>query len=299
MPHLWWCYPLVGAFVGLFAGLLGIGGGLLIVAALVWMLPLQGVPDEAILHVALATSLASIVLTAMSSGAAHQRRGSVLWPSVAWMVPGLLLGGAMGARTAGSLTTDTLRAGVAIFCVLAAIQLWRGGRDRPAPPPSPAPRGPLLATAAVLVGAVSALVGIGGGSLTVPLLIARGARAVHAVGTSSVCGIFIGIASAIGYATLSPPQDLGPSFAGYLFWPGALLLAVSSVLFAPLGARIAHALEGRHLQRLFAVFLLAMGALTWFAPRGGPQDESAVASIEQRAGNRISTASGLIRRAWR
>ena len=292
MPELWWCYPLIGAAVGVLAGLLGVGGGLLIVAALAWLLPLQGVPSESTLHVALATSLGSIVLTALSSGASHHRRGAVLWTSVAWLVPGMLLGGWLGAQMAGTLDTDKLRAGVAIFCVVAAGQLWHGQRQDRESANSTAPRGPLLSAAGVAIGAVSALVGIGGGSLTVPLLIARGARAVHAVGTSSVCGFCIGVASAVGYATLSPPADLGTSFVGYLYWPGALLIALASVWFAPLGVRVAHAMQGHHLQRLFAAFLLTMGALTWFAPRHESQVESAAASIEHRAGSRISTASG-------
>ncbi len=292
MPEWWWIYPLLGAAVGVLAGLLGVGGGLVIVAALAWLLPLQGVPAVAILHVALATSLGSIVLTAVSSGAAHHRRGSVLWPSVAWLVPGMLVGAWLGARVAGALDTDLLRGGVVLYCGVAAAQMWAGQRRDDDANGRMAPRGPLLAAAAVAIGTVSALVGIGGGSLTVPLLIARGARAVHAVGTSSVCGFFIGAASAVGYATLVPPADLGPTFVGYLFWPGALLLALSSVLFAPLGVRLAHAMRGHHLQRLFAVFLLAMGLVTWLAPRGPAHADSAVASIEQRAGSRMSTASG-------
>ena len=88
--YLW--FPLLGIVAGILAGLLGVGGGLVLVAALAWLLPLFGVPTEAAMHAALASSLASIVLTAASSARAHARRGSVLWPTVAWMVPGLLLG---------------------------------------------------------------------------------------------------------------------------------------------------------------------------------------------------------------
>ena len=299
MPELWWCYPLLGAAAGLLAGLLGVGGGLVIVAALAWLLPLQDVPVAATMHVALATSLASIVATAVASGTAHHRRDAVLWRSVAWLVPGMLLGGWLGARVAGGLDGGMLRAGVAMFCVLAAWQLWRSGSSaanrsviNQVAAARVAPSGPLLTAVAIVIGAVSALVGIGGGSLTVPLLIARGARAVHAVGSSSVCGFFIAIASATGYASLVPPTPLGTSYLGYVFWPGALLLAAASVLTAPLGARIAHRMQGHHLQRLFAAFLVLMAVLTWFAPHNPAHEESAVASIEHRAGSRISTASG-------
>jgi len=109
-----WIFPLLGVVAGVLAGLLGIGGGLVLVAALVWVLPLFGIPREAAMHAALASSLASIVLTAASSAFAHHRRGSVMWPTVAWMVPGLLLGGWLGSGLAVYLDDDVLRWVVAI-----------------------------------------------------------------------------------------------------------------------------------------------------------------------------------------
>src|SRR5688572_30875006 len=119
----WLAYLALGACAGVLAGLLGVGGGLVIVAALVWLLPAQGVPEAQAMHVALATSLASIVLTGLSSARAHHRRGSVLWPSVRWLVPGLLLGGLVGAKFATMVSGDTLRWFVAGFCWLAGLQL--------------------------------------------------------------------------------------------------------------------------------------------------------------------------------
>ena len=119
----WWLYPLLGACAGVLAGLLGIGGGLVLVAALAWLLPLQGVPADVAMHVALASSMASIVLTAASSSRSHHARGSVLWPTVAWMVPGVLLGGWLGSRIAIGLDGDVLRWCVAIYCFIVAIQM--------------------------------------------------------------------------------------------------------------------------------------------------------------------------------
>src|SRR5687768_6854200 len=101
-----WIFPLLGIVAGILAGLLGIGGGLILVAALVWLLPAHGIPEDAAIHAALATSMASIVMTAASSAYAHHRRGSVLWPTVAWMVPGLLLGGWLGSLFAISIDGD-------------------------------------------------------------------------------------------------------------------------------------------------------------------------------------------------
>ena len=116
-------YLALGAGAGVLAGLLGIGGGLVLVAALAWLLPRHGVPADAAMHVALASSMASIVLTAASSARAHHTRGSVLWPTVAWMVPGVLLGGWLGSRFAISLDGDVLRWCVAGYCFVIAAQM--------------------------------------------------------------------------------------------------------------------------------------------------------------------------------
>ena len=116
-------FPVLGVVAGILAGLLGIGGGLVLVAALAWILPLHGIPKEAAMHAALASSLASIILTASSSAYAHHRRGSVLWPTVAWMVPGVLLGGWLGSRIAIGLDGDVLRWCVAVYCFIVAAQM--------------------------------------------------------------------------------------------------------------------------------------------------------------------------------
>ena len=250
----------LGAIAGVLAGLLGVGGGLVLVAALAWLLPAQGlVPPEAAMHAALATSLASIVFTAMSSARAHAKHGSVLWPTVAWMVPGMLVGGWLGSRVAVGLDGVWLRWGVAIYCLIAAAQMILS-RPRDAGDASIVPRGPWLTAAGGGIGAVSSLVGIGGGSMTVPLLTWRGVVPVRAVGTSSACGVFIGLASALGYAFNAPAGALPSHAIGYVYLPAAICVAIASVLAAPLGTRIAHAISGPMLKRVFALFLLVVGA---------------------------------------
>jgi uncharacterized membrane protein YfcA len=266
----WMVYLALGAFAGVLAGLLGIGGGLVLVAALAWLLPRQGVPADAAMHAALASSMASIVLTAASSARAHHRRGSVLWPTVAWMVPGVLLGGWLGSRIAIGLPADVLRGCVAVYCFIIAAQLLAsraqpvvvGGRGV-------VPRGPGYAAAGSVIGALSALVGIGGGSMTVPLLVWRGVAPVRAVGTSSACGIFIGIGSALGYALQAPAGALPLAHSvGYVYLPAAVGVAITSVLAAPYGTRLAHAISGEALKRVFAGFLVLVGAgFAWSALR--------------------------------
>ena len=266
MTLAWAVYLALGAVAGVLAGMLGIGGGLVLVAALVWLLPTQGVPPEHAVHVALATALASIVLTGLSSARAHHRRGSVLWPTVAWLVPGLVLGGWLGSGLATALEGAWLRAFIAVYCFLAAAQMaldWPRSRlER-----TDAPRGPGYTAAGAGIGAVSALVGIGGGSMTVPLLVWRGVRPVRAVGTSSACGVAIALASAAGYAAHGPaPGSLPPGSWGFVFVPAALAIALASVLTAPLGTKIAHGISGLALRRIFAGFLLLVGTSLWWGP---------------------------------
>ena len=261
-------YLLLGACAGVLAGLLGIGGGLVLVAALAWLLPQQGIPVDAAMHAALASSMASIVLTAASSARAHHRRGSVLWPTVAWMVPGVLLGGWLGSRVAIGMAGDALRWCVAIYCFIVATQMLLS-RTPTGGDSHVMPRGPGYSAAGTAIGALSALVGIGGGSMTVPLLVWRGVSPVRAVGTSSACGIFIGIGSALGYALQAPAGALPlPYSVGYVYLPAALGVAVTSVLAAPYGTRLAHAISGAALKRVFAVFMLLVGSsFAWSALR--------------------------------
>jgi len=260
MPLEWLLYPLLGIVAGLLAGLLGIGGGLVLVVALVWLLPSQGVPVESAMHAALATSLASIVITAAASARAHHRRGSVAWPTAAWLLPGLLVGAWLGSRLATHLDGTFLRWFVVAYCVIAALQLLGDG-PRARTEAASAPRGPLLSAAGTVIGAISALVGIGGGSMTVPLLIWRGVTPVRAVGTSSACGVGIGLASAAGYALLPTATGMPTASWGYVFLPAAIGIALTSLLMAPYGARLAHRLSGITLKRTFAAFLLLMAAL--------------------------------------
>lgn len=263
MPIEWLLYPLLGAVAGVLAGLLGVGGGLVLVAALALLLPGQGVPAQAAMHAALATSLASVVVTAAASARAHARRGSLLWKTVAWLVPGLLLGGWLGSLVATRLDGASLRLLVIAYCLLAALQLlaeWP--RARPESAAEPAGAG--MTALGSVIGLVSALVGIGGGSMTVPALIWQGVAPVRAVGTSSACGVAIGLSSALGYAFNAPVSGMPPGSIGYVFLPAAIGISLASVLAAPFGVALAHRFSGAMLKRIFAGFLMLVAALLAF-----------------------------------
>ncbi len=253
-----------GASAGFLSGLLGIGGGLLVVAALSLALPALGVPRAEVMHVSVATSMATIVLTLASSATAHIRRGSVAWASGMWLAPGMVIGGFAGAHVAQLLSAQALRWGITVFC---AVTAWRMASSRKravrADGPEEVPRSPWLLAAGTGIGAISAMVGIGGGSMTVPLLLSLGVKPVQAVSTSAVCGLAIAISSALSYALSvhSPLQALPWGSVGYLYLPAAAVAALGSMTLAPVGARAAHALPGAVLERVFALFLLMVGAL--------------------------------------
>ncbi|MFY8205756.1 MAG: sulfite exporter TauE/SafE family protein [Arenimonas sp.] len=255
---------MLGIAAGLLSGLLGIGGGLLLVGALILLLPAQGVPESIVVPVALASSLASIVLTGLSSAYAHHRREAVLWPSVLWLVPGMLLGAVVAGFGVVQWAGPGLRWVVAGYCVLVALQLFANWPRANTAATAKTPTGWPWSVAGLLIGAVSAVVGIGGGSMTVPALIWRGVPAVKAVATSAVCGVFIALAAALTYSQLHNPHPMPDYSLGYVYLPAALGVAVTSVLCAPLGARWAHQLPAPVLKKLFAAFLLLMAlSLLW------------------------------------
>ena len=255
---------LSGASAGFLSGLLGIGGGLLVVAALSLALPALGVPSAEVMHVSVATSMATIVLTLAASAAAHIRRGTVVWSSWIWLAPGMVIGGIAGAHLAQLLSALALRWGITAFC---AVTAWRMAFGRKAAESAHgtggAPSSPWLLPAGAGIGAISAMVGIGGGSMTVPLLMSLGVRPIQAVSTSAVCGLAIAISSALSYALSvhTPPQALPWGSVGYLYLPAAAIAAAGSMALAPVGARAAHALPSAALKRVFALFLLVVGAL--------------------------------------
>ncbi|MGE0072330.1 MAG: sulfite exporter TauE/SafE family protein [Thiomonas sp.] len=256
-------FLLAGASAGFLGGLLGIGGGLLLVAALSFALPALGIPADEVIHVAVATSMASIVLTFVSSATAHIRRGGVLWPSWRWLAPGMVIGGFLGAHVAQMLSAQTLRYVIAAFCALMAVQMAKGKGRSAAQAEDRVPRSAWLLPAGVGIGAVSSVVGIGGGSMTVPLLVALGVKPVKAVATSTVCGLAIAVSSALSYmlSVHAPVHPLPNGALGYVYLPAAAVTAVASMALAPYGVQVAHRISGTSLKRVFAAFLVVVGVL--------------------------------------
>jgi uncharacterized membrane protein YfcA len=249
---------LLGAGAGFLAGLLGVGGGMVLVPFITLLLTLKGFPSDLIVKVAIATSLATICFTSLSSVRAHHARGAVRWDIVRRLAPGIVLGSLLGAQVAKALPSSLLAGLFALFVGFSATQMLRGGKPTPARQLPPAPG---LFGVGGVIGAVSALVGAGGAFMSVPFMTWCNVPIHNAVATSAALGFPIALASTVGYVISgwSLPDAL-PGSLGYLYLPALLCIAAASVSTAPLGARVAHSLDVGQLRRVFALMLYALAA---------------------------------------
>jgi uncharacterized protein len=255
----WWLsYPVLGALVGLMAGLLGVGGGAITVAVLTPLFLAQGFPREQVVHMALGTSMAAIVLTSLSSARAHHRHGGVRWDVVKAITPGILAGTFGGTFVASRVPAGPLAIFFVLFTAWVAVQMLLNVR----PEPSRQLPGPLGVTGVGLgIGGISALVAIGGGALTVPFLTWCNVPVRNAIGTSAAVGFPIAVAGTLGYIVNGwGAQGTPPFTAGYIYLPALVLVAGVSVTLAPLGARLAQRLPVPLLKRIFAGVLLLLCA---------------------------------------
>jgi len=251
-PYFLW-YAALGCVAGTIAGLLGVGGGLIIVPALSYLFELQGIAPQSTLHLALGTSLGTIVFTSLSSTAAHHRRNAVGWGIFARIAPGILVGSYWGGLLASNMVTHSLKGIFSVFLLLVAVQMLSGARPRPTRT-FPGPLGSTLVGTGI--GTIAGLVGIGGGSMSVPFMIWCNIDMRKAVGTSAAIGFPIAVAGALSYAIngLRHPLQASHTF-GFIHLPALLGISIFSVLMAPLGARLASVMPPPKIKRWFAVLL--------------------------------------------
>jgi len=249
---------LLGAIAGLLAGLFGLGGGVIIVPALVWLFSTQHFPDESIMIMAVATSLATIILTSVSSVISHSRFGAVIWKQVFRLTPGILFGAGIGAVIADFIDTNALR--WFFICYLFYVAIHMALQKKPLNNSKKVDKW-LDYLAGIGIGFLSSLLGIGGGTLTVPYLAGRQVPMKNAVAISSACGLPIAISGTIIYSLLGWNKTLLPDWSlGYIYLPTLSGIAICSILTAPLGAKLAHKLSTKKLKRYFSVvlFLIAI-----------------------------------------
>jgi uncharacterized protein len=244
----------LGTVTGFLAGLLGIGGGMIQVPFLTWVLDQRGVPGELALKIAIATAMATIVFTSLSSVRAHHARGAVRWEVVRAMAPGIVLGALVGGGSVfARLQGPALGLVFALFVGYSATQMLF---DRKPKASRQLPGAAVQGAVGVGIGALASLVGAGGAFMSVPFMVWCNVPIHHAVGTSAALGFPVALAAVAGYFiggwSLSPAL---PGTVGYLYLPALAVVALASVFSAPLGARVAHGMDTRQFRRLFAVLL--------------------------------------------
>ncbi len=246
----------LGVVVGFLAGLLGIGGGGVMVPVLTAIFIANGFPSEQVVHMALATSMAAIVPTAFASLRAHQSKGAIAWPIVWQITPGILLGTFAATFLATYLSSEVLAIFFACFMAYVALQMWLGAKPQPH---REVPGIVGLSLAGLVIGAVSALVAIGGGSLTVPFLMWCNVNIRNAIATSAAVGFPIALAGTLGYLVNGwSVQGLPTYTIGFVYWPAVIMIAASSFFTTRMGAHLAHSLPVNTLKKAFAVLVVLL-----------------------------------------
>jgi len=247
----------LGSVVGFAAGLLGIGGGMMLVPFLAMLLPAHGVPGPLVVHSAIATGMATIVFTSISSVRAHHARGAIRWRIVAVLAPGMVAGGLLaGGGVFSYLSGAWLALFFGLFVAYSGFRMLRG---KPPPAGRKMPGKAVTALVGGAIGFVSGLLGAGGAFLSVPFMVRGNVPMHNSVATSAALGFFIAVANSAGYIYSGFEQVRGqPGMLGYIFWPALLVISATSMLLAPVGARCTHRLPVRTVRRLFAGLLFSL-----------------------------------------
>jgi uncharacterized membrane protein YfcA len=246
----------LGAATGFAAGLLGIGGGMLMVPFITMILSARDFPREHIVHMAIATSLATIMFTSISSVRAHHKRGAVIWRIAALFTPGILIGSWLGPWIGTKMNSSALAAFFAVFVAFSATQMLLDKKPKAS---RELPGAPGMFAAGGIIGTLSGLVGAGGGFVSVPFMTWCNVKIHNAVATSAALGFPIALAGTLSniYYGMNV-QDLPSGSLGYIYLPALLVISLASVTTAPLGARTAHSLPVKTLKKVFAYMLYAL-----------------------------------------
>lgn len=251
---------MVGVLAGLSAGTLGLGGGVVVVPALLVLFQRVGFDPQTLSQQAVATSLACIVVTATAAMLSHRRLGTLRRDLILPLALGIVAGAFAGALFASHLDGRLLMRAFGGLALVVAVQMfWLAGRPRGAALDERLPGWPLRSLAGAVIGAISAMFGIGGGSMAVPLLSHWRVPMTQAVATSAACGVPIALAGCAGFIVGGWQLTLPPGSVGFIYLPAVAAIVVTSMPAAWVGARIAHRLPAQQLQRLFALALLLIG----------------------------------------
>lgn len=251
-------YLIAGAFAGFIAGLFGVGGGIIMVPVFVLCFEAQGFDSHVLTHMAVASSLACIVFTSLSSTRKHHQLGAVDWRVVFRIAPGILLGAVFGVLMALALDGDSLQLLLGMFVIAVAAKMYR--TVTPDSVASLSVSSKTLLPVGGLIGGVSALFGIGGGTLSVPYFFRLGLPMGRVVGTAAACGLPIAVAGAIANIWFTLDSPLTPAYSwGYIYLPAVLFVSMASVTFARIGAQTAQKMNAERLKKIFSACLFAIG----------------------------------------
>jgi uncharacterized membrane protein YfcA len=249
-------YFLLGSFSGVLAGLFGIGGGIIIIPTFFYIFAYLGFPEEILSHMVLGSSLGVIVFSSISSTYSHNSKGAVNWVLIKVVAPSIIIGSALGGITAGFLESTTLQGLVALFLVVASVQLIF---EFPPPPQNPQTNlvGPVIAGGGI--GWLPGVFGIGGGIFSVPYFYHRGLKMMNAIGTSAACGIPIALAGSISYMIIGFDNiNIPENSVGYVYLPATIIVGLMSSLTAKYGVNIAHRMKQKKLRIAFAFLVIIM-----------------------------------------
>lgn len=256
MFEWWWAYLALGAFVGFFAGLLGIGGGAAMVPVLAFIYAAKGFDAGQVVHLALGTSMATILFTSVSSVRAHHGHGAVNWAMVKRMAPGIILGTLGGALLASVLDVRLLSVVFTLLIYYISAQMFFGKKPEAGALPISTTG---LNISSALIGVISSLTATGGAALVVAWLVKRGIRVHEAIGTAAAIGWPLAAAGTAGSVITGLRQPALPEFSfGFVFLPGLAGIVIASMLLAPVGARLAHRTPGALLKKIFAAVLFTL-----------------------------------------
>lgn len=249
-------YVAVGAVIGLLAGLFGVGGGGVLVPSFLWLFARADIAPGVRVHLALGTSLACIVFTSLASIRAQHKRGAIDWPLVRSLVPTVLIGSLVSGYAAGAISPVILKMTFGVFLALISVQMlahWQPAAHWHVPGRTG------LWIAGLIIGSLSALLGIGGGSLTVPFLSACRVDMKRAIAVSATLGFPIALFGSVGFMLTGLHRpDLPPLSIGFVYLPALIGVTVASMLAAPQGVALSHALPVARLKPLFGLLLLAI-----------------------------------------
>lgn len=253
---------LLGSVAGLIAGIFGLGGGVIIVPALIMTFSYLHFPVQVLTHLAVGTSLASIVFTSLSAIYVHHKKQAINWHLALKLSCGMFVGGLLGAYFADFMSGELLQRIFSLYALCVALQMWFSWRPKAQ---LHLPKASGCTILGLGIGCVSGLFGIAGGSLVVPILALYEVPIKNAIATSAATGFPIALAGALGYCIMGMNNSLLPEYSfGYIYWPAGLGIILTSTFFAKVGARLAHQLAPQKVQKLFALVLVLIAFLLFF-----------------------------------